>query len=155
MIDKIIANSSQPPIIILQADHGPASMLDQESLDNTNIKERMAILNALYLPGDGDKGLYPSITPVNTFRIIFNHYFGTNYSLLKGTIPAEQLIRVAVKYNLPALAITDTNAMNGAIQFVKIALENNIKPIIGCLIDEPDDSSTYVILLAKKIFQST
>ena len=83
MIDKIIAHSSQPPIIILQADHGPASMLDEESLDNTNPKERMAILNAYYLPGDGNKGIYPSITPVNTFRIIFNHYFGANYRLLE------------------------------------------------------------------------
>lgn len=83
MVDKIIANSSQSPIIILQADHGPSLMLDRENPDKTNLKERMAILNAYYLPGDADKELYPSITPVNTFRIIFNHYFKTNYSLLE------------------------------------------------------------------------
>lgn len=83
MIDNILANSSQPPIIIIQADHGPASLLDLESLENTNLKERMSILNAYYLPGGGDKKLYPSISPVNTFRIIFNHYFKTNYPLLE------------------------------------------------------------------------
>jgi hypothetical protein len=83
MIDNILANSSQPPIIVIQADHGPASTLDTESLDNTNPKERMTILNAYYLPGDGDKKLYPSISPVNTFRVIFNHYFKTNYPLLE------------------------------------------------------------------------
>ena len=83
MIDAILANSSEPPIIILQADHGPASMLDQESMERTNLKERMTILNAYYLPGGGDKKLYPSISPVNTFRIIFNHYFKTNYPLLE------------------------------------------------------------------------
>jgi len=82
-IDKIISNSPEPPIIILQADHGPASMLDCENLNNTNLKERMSILNAYYLPGSGHKELYEEITPVNTFRIIFNHYFGTDLELLE------------------------------------------------------------------------
>jgi hypothetical protein len=36
---------------------------------------RMTILNAYYLPG-GRKNTYPSITPVNSFRVIFDHYFG-------------------------------------------------------------------------------
>ena len=26
--------------------------------------------------------LYPSITPVNSFRLVFNHYFGTNFDML-------------------------------------------------------------------------
>lgn len=82
LIDAIISNSIQPPIIILQSDHGPSLLLDTESMDNTNLKERMSILNAYYLPGCSDKKLYKTITPVNTFRILFNHYFGTDYRLL-------------------------------------------------------------------------
>lgn len=83
MIDKIIANSSQPPIIILQADHGSELMLDPEDPSRTNLNERMPILNAYYFPGHKIEELYPSITPVNTFRLIFNYYFKTHYDLLK------------------------------------------------------------------------
>ncbi len=42
----------------------------------------MRILNAYYLPGVDKDILYPSITPVNSFRLIFNLYFDTNFELL-------------------------------------------------------------------------
>jgi hypothetical protein len=70
ILQKIIENSTHPPVIILQGDHGYYN------------EERMAILNAYYLPGDGKDDLYSGITPVNTFRVIFNHYLGGNYELL-------------------------------------------------------------------------
>ena len=73
----------------------------------------------------------------------------SNFTLLKGTIPVEQLVKRAAELGLPSLAITDTNAMNGVIQFAKIAKENKIKPIIGTLIDEPGNNSNYILLLAK------
>jgi hypothetical protein len=38
-------------------------------------------LNAYYLPGYKNK-LYPSISPVNTFRLIFDSYFGGKYDML-------------------------------------------------------------------------
>jgi hypothetical protein len=44
---------------------------------------RMSILNAYYVNEETKKDLYETITPVNSFRIIFNHYFGTNYPLLE------------------------------------------------------------------------
>lgn len=81
-IDAIMSSSPEPPVMILQADHGPGSMLSWNDARNTNFKERMSILNAYYLPGDGKADLYPSITPVNTFRVVFNRYFETNYNLL-------------------------------------------------------------------------
>lgn len=69
----LIKDSSVPPIIILQGDHG----WDPRPL------YRMQILNAYYLPGGGDKLLYPTITPVNTFRLIMDYYFGKELGLLK------------------------------------------------------------------------
>jgi hypothetical protein len=45
--------------------------------------ERFSIFNAYYLPGDGKSALYDTITPVNTFRIIFNEYFGATWERLE------------------------------------------------------------------------
>jgi len=81
-LDEILSRSAEPPIIILQSDHGPGSRLDWDDPYNTDLKERLSILNAYYLPGKGSTKLYAGITPANTFRIILNQYFGTNYELL-------------------------------------------------------------------------
>lgn len=47
------------------------------------MKEQHAILNAYYFPGQQVDLLYPSVTPVNSFRIVFNTFFGDNYDLLE------------------------------------------------------------------------
>ena len=82
-VDNILAESSTPPIIILQGDHGPGAYLDWKSMADSNLTERHAILNAYYLPGKGTDDLYPSITPVNSFRLIFNAYFEGEYEMLE------------------------------------------------------------------------
>ena len=79
VINKILKNSKTPPIIILQSDHGPSSITGWDDPSRELLNERMNILNAYYLPGDGKKVLYPSITPVNSFRLIFNQYFGAKF----------------------------------------------------------------------------
>lgn len=82
-IEKILAIPGRESIIIVQGDHGPGSMLDHASFENSNIQERMSILNAYYFP-DGDYSkLYPEITPVNTFRVVLDQYLGTNLGLLE------------------------------------------------------------------------
>ena len=43
----------------------------------------MAILNAYYLPDGGERVLYEGITPVNSFRMIFDQYFGASYDKLE------------------------------------------------------------------------
>lgn len=65
----------------------------------------------------------------------------SNYSLLEGVITLDEIIEKAVSYNLPAVALTDTNGMYGLISFYKKAKENGIKPILGAYIDEPDGNS--------------
>ena len=71
------------------------------------------------------------------------------YSFLTGTIPPEILIKKAVEYNLHSFAITDTNAMNGIVPFVKEANQAKIKPIIGSVITDTENEDEYAILLAK------
>lgn len=84
VIERIITNSERRPIIIIQSDHGPGSMLDWDNKDKTNMSERMSILNAYLLPDNQAKNmLYPTITPVNTFRIILSQYFDENYKMLE------------------------------------------------------------------------
>lgn len=82
LVDEIIKNSDVPSIIILQADHGPGSMTDFVSSENTCLRERYSIFAAYYLPGADQAVIPDDLTPVNLFRIVFNEYFGTNYPLL-------------------------------------------------------------------------
>jgi hypothetical protein len=74
IVDLILQSSPNPPIIVIQGDHGPAPF--------DVIERRMKNLNVYYFP-DNAKGLYPTITPVNTFRLILNKYFGQHYSMLE------------------------------------------------------------------------
>ena len=71
-VETLLAKSAVPPIIILQGDHGPWLQTG---------KDNFLVLNAYYLPGHSDL-LYRTISPVNTFRLVFDTYFGTHYGLL-------------------------------------------------------------------------
>ncbi len=72
MLRAIIANSETAPVIVLQADHGPGQ---------NSPAGRMGILNAYLFPGAEQK-VDPGITPVNSFRVLFNSVFGTSFSRL-------------------------------------------------------------------------
>jgi hypothetical protein len=77
-IENILTQATRPTIIVVQGDHGPGSMMDGLSVENTNLDERMSILNAYYFPGEDYQQLYPQITPVNTFRVILDQFLGTS-----------------------------------------------------------------------------
>ena len=79
IIDSIFARSIRPPIIVIQADHGVPPKINWEDLPRTNLRGAFSILNAYHLPGGADTLLYPTITPVNTFRLIFDFYFQTRF----------------------------------------------------------------------------
>jgi len=70
IFQEILDTSAMPPIIIVMGDHG----LREEN--------RLQILNAYYLPGNGADRLYSNISPVNSFRVVFDTNFGTDYGLL-------------------------------------------------------------------------
>ncbi len=55
----------------------------------------------------------------------------SHYSLLDGLSKLEDLVLLAKKHKMPALAITDHGNMYGAIEFYKLAKKEGIKPIIG------------------------
>jgi DNA polymerase III subunit alpha len=56
----------------------------------------------------------------------------TEYSLLDGAIRIPDLMKKAVEYGMPAVAMTDHGNMFGAIEFYQAAKKAGVKPIIGC-----------------------
>lgn len=111
VINTIIERSENPPIIVLQADEGPypgkpydtgydwagntirhgMHRFDWRTATDAQLSHKMHILNAYYLPGVDVNSLHPRITPVNSFRLVFNLYFGTKLELLpdKSYVPDE------------------------------------------------------------------
>jgi DNA polymerase III alpha subunit len=73
----------------------------------------------------------------------------SNYSLLQGAVTIDNLIAKAKEYNLPSLALTDTNGMYGLVPFAKKSIENGIKPILGAYVDDPDNSRINCLVLAQ------
>jgi hypothetical protein len=71
-ITTLIKQSSRPLVILLQTDTAPLF---------TTGSDTFKILNAYYMPGHTGQ-LYSGISPVNSFRVVFNAYLGTNLPLL-------------------------------------------------------------------------
>jgi hypothetical protein len=80
-IDRLRDVSPTPPVIVLQGDHGPGS-IPWSQHGRQLVRERMLILNAYQLPGRPAAPLYPTVSPVNTFRVVFNEYFDAGLPML-------------------------------------------------------------------------
>ncbi|SEB38049.1 DNA polymerase III, alpha subunit [Nitratireductor aquibiodomus] len=57
------------------------------------------------------------------------------YSLLEGALPLGKIIGHALKDEAPAIAITDTNNLFGALEFSQKASKEGLQPIVGCQLD--------------------
>lgn len=83
-VEGIKANSKTAPIIIVQSDEGnelkytpPTSAHDPLNA----FKEKFSTLSAFYFPTKDYQQLYPTITSINTFPLIFNQFLGTHIPL--------------------------------------------------------------------------
>ena len=78
------------PIVIIQTDEGPnppgfseaADHFDWTAASQEELEIKYPILNAFYMPGLADPGVYPEISTVNTFRLVLGRYFGADLPLL-------------------------------------------------------------------------
>jgi hypothetical protein len=96
LVDTLLHRSKLQPVIIIQSDEGlfperyeaNEDAFDWQKATDSELYEKTDILNALYLPGLDTGTLYAAMTPVNTFRIIFNTYLGMHLPLLQDRIYA-------------------------------------------------------------------
>lgn len=99
LADFIKNHSNRPYVLIFQADEGPFLPREYFPVENPMalstpdaVSIHSAILNAIYISPDSNQntsadyetlGFYPQISPVNTFRLVFNHYFNTSLPILE------------------------------------------------------------------------
>lgn len=85
---------AERPIIIIQADEGPypppysrdTIHYDWSTATLDQLEVKFGILNAMLLPGVDPEVVYPTISSVNTFRLLFDQYFGADLPLLPDRI---------------------------------------------------------------------
>jgi hypothetical protein len=84
LVDRLLEGpESEDPIIVLQSDEGPGEAPGNWAKASPKAwRKKFPILNAYYLPGVEKAALYPSISPVNTFREVFNLYFDAGLPIL-------------------------------------------------------------------------
>ncbi len=68
------------------------------------------------------------------------------YSLAEGAIKVKDLVKLCVSAKMPAVAVTDTNNMFGAMEFALEASKNGVQPILGVQAAVGDDRHQLVLL---------
>lgn len=97
-VDGILASASEPPVIILVADHGSASSVDwnattPDEAEPAQLLERTATLFAALTPARD--GVFPDdISPVDVFRLLFDAYWGTSYGRAEAPADGGQIAPV-------------------------------------------------------------
>ncbi|MGE3306178.1 MAG: DNA polymerase III subunit alpha [Rhizobiaceae bacterium] len=77
-------------------------------------------------------------TPARPFIHLRVH---SAYSLLEGALPLGKIVGHAVKDKAPAIAVTDTNNLFGALEFAQKASKDGVQPLVGCQLDVDFDDA--------------
>ncbi|MCT7378425.1 LTA synthase family protein [Chelativorans salis] len=92
VVTTLQADGREPPIILIQADEGPfperGSRVPWQDAPAEELRIKTGIFNAYYFPGKDYLQLTDDITPVNSYRVLFNTYFDANFPLLSDRIYA-------------------------------------------------------------------
>jgi hypothetical protein len=75
LLDAIDRASGRDAVVVLHGDHGARTLGKVWRGSPEQILEQIAILNAYRLPAEAAALLYPTITPVNSFRVLFSGLF--------------------------------------------------------------------------------
>jgi len=127
-----------------------APKLDIANFANAKDDQKIAAKDVLKAAGTADIS--------DMTDIPFSHlHVHTQYSVLQATSEIPAMIALAKQMKMPAIAMTDHGNMMAAFNFVKTALANDIKPIIGCEFNLTNDRNNksqkddgyQTVLLAK------
>lgn len=90
IVSALQAPGREPPVILIQADEGPFPSRDYsvpwQDSPARDLRIKTGILSAYYFPDQEYSKLSDDITPVNSYRILFNKYFGTEFPLLPNRV---------------------------------------------------------------------
>ncbi len=73
----------------------------------------------------------PSLSPL-TYDGFVHLRVHSAYSLTEGAILMKNVAKLCQKHKMPAVALTDTNNLFGALEFSLSAADAGVQPIIGC-----------------------
>jgi len=76
-LNEVLNSSGNPPIIVVQGDHGFRRFKEKNKKD-----VEYSVLSCYYFPGKDYSSFTDSMKTINTFRLIFNKYFNQNFQLL-------------------------------------------------------------------------
>jgi YidC/Oxa1 family membrane protein insertase len=77
LVEEIIDSANKRGVVIIvQSDHGVASS------NKANLNQRLLNFSAIYFSNQKYKELYSELSPVNTFRVVFNNVFGEEFEIL-------------------------------------------------------------------------
>jgi hypothetical protein len=106
MLDRLLRGpESSRPVIVLQSDEGPfeGGPTVWRTIPDRNLVRKFPILNAYYLPSVDHGELYPTLTPVNSFRLVFSLYFGADLA----TLPDRNYVFRSMKHVYDFTDVTD------------------------------------------------
>lgn len=80
LVTTLLQRSPQPPVILLQGDHGSnllrySSATSASAVSPAQARERFGAFGAYYLPSGGGRLFADTVTVVNVLRKVLNHYF--------------------------------------------------------------------------------
>ncbi|MFC2166586.1 PEGA domain-containing protein [Acidobacteriota bacterium] len=158
LVDTLISDSEKPPVIILQADEGPyariVKSLEEWKKADRRLRFRSGILNTYYLPQRNQTILHKEISPVNTFRLIFNLYFGTSFEILEDKAYISQnpdnlyeFVDITQTIRLGTLTVNSTPA-GAKIYLDGLSIESQTNKIVREI-----QPGTHILTLKKENFE--
>ena len=76
------------------------------------------------------------------------------YSLAEGAIRIKDLVKKAKLNNMPAVAVTDTNNLFGALEFAMYAVGEGIQPIIGAQVTMEDGKQVVLLVQSEEGYRN-